>query len=217
MSDYAAWAELRPMSREHLMPWEPQLGARRADPYRLSSSHPPLSPRGARGSRLRIPHVRRCAMIVWSAASRFGTSAAASRSRPRSATGSARPYVGQGHMSDAVRPVAATPSTNCGCTGWKRRACRTTRLDPRAGRAGFRARRRRAALPPDRRCMGRPSPLRALVEDCLSAGSAGGSAHDAHGPPADSAPPACSRCPAAGVVRRRRAAAVGLGRCPPTP
>ena len=59
MSDYAAWAELRAMSRDHLTPWEPQWARDELSRSAFPPASAPLRPREPRGPRLRLFHLPR--------------------------------------------------------------------------------------------------------------------------------------------------------------
>ena len=181
MGDYAAWAELRALSRQHLTVWEPQWARDELTPLRLPPAAAPVPARAARGPGLRLPDLPLESMRRCSAGSASATSGAASPRRRRSATGSALPTSGRGHMTDAVEAVAAVrlqhsrPAPAGGCLPAAQR-----RLPARAREGRVQARGHGAPVPQDQRRLAGPRSFRPAARRRARVGQQG---RDARRPP----------------------------------
>ena len=126
MGDYAPWAELRAISRDHLTPWEPVW---QRDELSRSSF------------RRRVRHYQRearedlgYAFLIFSDADDQLVGGLTLSNVRRGVTQAAvlgywlgKPFVCRGYMTEAVRAaVALRPSSRCICTASKPRRCRTT-------------------------------------------------------------------------------------------
>ena len=138
MGDYAAWAELGRMSRQHLTVWEPQWArdelTRSAFRRRLRQYQREM--REDLGYAFLIFRQADATLLGGLSISnvRRGVAQAASIGYWIGA-----PHVGRGHMTDARQGRRCrSPSARSACIGWRRPACRTTSPSTRVlEKAGF--------------------------------------------------------------------------------